>query len=225
MKSYLLISFLFCYFSGYSYTYNYTGTFVHQVTGEGGTVQFGFDIISDSTIAGYIDFTNYSGNPPLCAAGNLTGSLINGDSISGSFPSFDQDPGCGFDWGVEVFIRIRLNANCDSMSGIYATDNGNTIIGFITLSVNGPPPCATVSSGSDISKSAFSVHENPDGTYTIAGNFSRRDIYITDISGRVIIPEWNQEESGNSFSLSENIKGLFIVTNRKNFQVSRFVRR
>lgn len=87
------------------------------------------------SISGFVDFTEYPGNAPLCAAGNFTG-YRSADSLYHSFTSFDTDPGCGFDWGVPIYLFSRVHNGLDSISGIYQADPSPTLegVGYYGLS-------------------------------------------------------------------------------------------
>lgn len=116
-------------------TIPYSGFFVNTFFNAGGTISMTVTYWPGDSISGFVDFTEYPGNAPLCAAGNFTG-FRSADSLYHSFTSFDTDPGCGFDWGVPIFLFSRVHYGLDSISGIYQADPTPTLegVGYYGLS-------------------------------------------------------------------------------------------
>lgn len=117
----------------------YAGTFHNTLLDAGGTITMTVIFWPGDSISGHVDFTEYPGNSPLCAAGNFTGRR-EADSLFHSFISFDTDPGCGFEWGATIYLLSQLHNGTDSITGEYWTDPSPTLqgLGYYTLRATTP---------------------------------------------------------------------------------------
>jgi hypothetical protein len=86
-------------------TITYSGPFTNTTYDVHGNVVITLNIGMDNTVSGYINFTEYPGQPILCGAGDLTSSKQE-NSIEFSFTSRDPDPGCEYA-GVWHFTILR----------------------------------------------------------------------------------------------------------------------
>jgi len=101
----------------------YDGRFVNAGAGVGGPVTLDL-VIGTRTVSGWINFTNDPGAQLICGAGELVGER-NGGQVTASFVSFDIDPGCGFDHGLQLYLTdTTLSADLWQISGAYGVSNG-----------------------------------------------------------------------------------------------------
>ncbi|MCP4544391.1 MAG: DUF1906 domain-containing protein [Chloroflexi bacterium] len=103
-------------------TNRYVGKFDNPAYGGGPVV---IDMrIGDSTVSGYINFSNKSGNSALCGAGSFSGTR-NGNSIQFSFTSDDPDYGCGADKGLVFNVSGTLSGD-QITGGTYTVGSGES---------------------------------------------------------------------------------------------------
>lgn len=222
---FLLILTLSFIFTGYAYDYSYTGTFTNFSTGKGGTITLEMSIMPNDSVYGYANFTGRPGEPALCAAGDFGGRLINGDSISIVFTSYDPDPGCGFDHGVNVYIYARFDALCNALSGTYAGYTPSGTVGSLQLENTGSTsPCPTVSLNIPLHRETrLSLAGNPCTLCELKGEPDFRNLSITDISGRGIPTTWLPSANGLRFFFAA-APGLYCIVNRKTGKVLKFIK-
>ena len=99
------------------------GVFYNLGAMAGGTVTSSLDI-QQSAVADYMNFTNLPSQLALCGAGDLDGTLSEGN-ILGSFVSHDLDAGCGFDHGSIFYITATLSSDNTHYWGNYQPRNAN----------------------------------------------------------------------------------------------------
>lgn len=106
------------------------GVFYNLGAQAGGSVISNLNV-QQSSVAGYMNFTNLPGQVTLCGAGNLSGSKSS-DQITGSFVSNDPDPGCGFDHGSIFNITATVDSDLTHYWGDYRPRNsgGSNITEF-----------------------------------------------------------------------------------------------
>jgi hypothetical protein len=189
MKRPILLSVLICAFpAGHLFaqqTINYAGDYISLFSGTGGTITMDVTYWPNDSISGYVNFTEYPGNPTQCGAGDFTG-YREADSLFHSFISYDPDPGCGFDWGVEFELVSAVHNDLDSISGAYSLAPGQTAVGFgtynlvsINTGIHGPTSNRTIER----------IYPNPTGgptTLHVTGVVQARHLTLFDATGRAV---------------------------------------
>lgn len=157
-------------------TQPYNGRFTNTSNGYQGNVHVDL-ALKNTSVAGYIDFTNDSGDPALCGAGSFSGTR-DGDTITFDFLSNDFDSGCTFDDGWTFEIGGRLSSNDITNGTYYIPDNGQSgtfyangstqetysISGKIEDHLGNPIPSVTVSDNA-----GHTTTTNDNGNYTLSG--------------------------------------------------------
>ncbi len=108
----------------------YQGTFKNTTFNRSGPVVL--DIaLGTNTVSGYMNYTNWPGEPAICGAGEFTGVRRSDNTIQYSFISRDPDPDCGFDHGLKFIMDAVISTNLDTISGTYQADRQGGVFSVI----------------------------------------------------------------------------------------------
>lgn len=192
-------------------TIAYTGTFWSQAMNQGGTVQMTVTYWPNDSISGYVDNDNYPGEALLCGAGNFTGYRT-GDSLYHQYPSFDQDTGCGFDWGIVTYLRSQVHNGLDSISGGYYINPTPGVAGFGYYNLTAVLLPTTIT---DRVQGRTLVTPNPTTgpmTLSCSTGHCEASISILDARGRSVQQAQIQRGAGHtSIDLSSNEAGIYFA--------------
>jgi hypothetical protein len=98
----------------------FSGVFTNTTFGISGLLVIDITFNPDDTITGYINFSQFEGDDPVCGAGDFEGT-VSGEKLEMDFTSNDLDPGCGFDHGSTFAIEASLSHNKRMISGSYSS--------------------------------------------------------------------------------------------------------
>ncbi len=192
-------------------TIPYAGTFHNTLLDAGGTITMTVTYWPGDSISGHVDFTEYPGTSPLCAAGNFTGHQ-EADSLFHSFVSFDTDPGCGFEWGVPVYLLSALHNGLDSISGMYQAAPAPGVQGMGYYNLANTLHTSISGHQQDILLKLF---PNPTAGIMMLHHprhVQVRELTVLDATGRVVLERpVTHEGSATTLDLSDRPDGLYFV--------------